>query len=167
LNPEPFSILMVCMGNICRSPTAEVVLRAKVQAAGWGGRVAVESAGTHGHWHAGEGADHRSKRHAAQRGYDLSAHRARALRVSDGVRHGLILAMDYENLVELGQRWPDVPVGRIRRLSEFARKFVDQEVVPDPYSGGPEDFDRVLDLVEDACDGVVAALPGLTGRGTS
>jgi protein-tyrosine phosphatase len=167
---EPYRILMVCMGNICRSPTAEVVLRVKLQAAGLAERVLVESAGTHGHWHAGQGAEHRATRHAAQRGYDLSAHRARAVRHDDAERHALILAMDWENLVELGQRWPDVPVGRIRRLSEFARKFVEQEFVPDPYTGGPEDFERVLDLVEDACDGLVQALPrqvpGLS-KGTS
>ena len=156
---EPYRILMVCMGNICRSPTAEVVLRHKLPAAGLAGRVLVESAGTHAGWHAGEGADHRAKRHAANRGYDLSTHRARALRRDDSERHDLVLAMDWENLVELGQRWQDVPVGRIRRLSEFARRFVTQDFVPDPYQGGPEDFERVLDLVEDACDGLLLALP--------
>jgi protein-tyrosine phosphatase len=167
MNREPYRILMVCMGNICRSPTAEVVMRTKLHAAGWGAKVAVESAGTHASWHAGEGADHRARRHASLRGYDLSAHRARALRGDDAQRHALILAMDWENLVELGQRWSDVPVGRIRRLSEFAQKFAEQEFVPDPYGGGPEDFDRVLDLVEDACDGLLLALPGLMRQGTS
>jgi protein-tyrosine phosphatase len=167
---RPYHILMVCMGNICRSPTAEVVLRAQLHRAGLADRVQVASAGTHGHWHAGEGSDPRSVRHAARRGYDLSAHRARALTDEDVRRFSLLLAMDWDNLGEMERRWPDAPAGRMRRLSEFARRFPAQDVIPDPYSAGPQAFEQVLDLVEDACEGVVLALPEQIvagGKGTS
>jgi protein-tyrosine phosphatase len=168
MSDVPFRILMVCMGNICRSPTAEGVLRARLPAAGLADRVLVASAGTHGAWHAGEAADTRAIRHAALRGYDLTSHRARALR-DDDLAFDLLLAMDWENLMEMERRWPAAPRGRIRRLSEFARKHAKQGHVPDPYTAGPRAFEQVLDLVEDACDGLVLSLPlMLSGRsGTS
>jgi protein-tyrosine phosphatase len=92
----PLRILMVCMGNICRSPSAEAVLRHKLQAAGLAGRVEVASAGTH-NYHPGKPADPRSAHHAALRGYDLSPHRARQIRPADFEHHQLVLTMDWDN----------------------------------------------------------------------
>jgi protein-tyrosine phosphatase len=150
------SVLMVCMGNICRSPTAEGVLRHKLHEAGLEGEVTVDSAGTHA-WHAGEPPDRRSQKHALARGYDLSALRARAVVPEDFDRFDLILAMDWDNLALLEDQRPATHRARLQRLCEYARAL-DSPVVPDPYSGGGTDFERVLDLVEDACDGLVAAL---------
>lgn len=154
---RPIRVLMVCMGNICRSPTAEQVLRSKLQAAGLALEVEVDSAGTHAHWHDGEPPDDRSQRHAARRGYDLSALRARMVRDDDFQRFDLMLAMDWDNLALLEDRRPAGARVRLQRLSEYACR-IDQQVVPDPYHGGAGGFERVLDLVEDACDGLVAVL---------
>jgi protein-tyrosine phosphatase len=137
-------VLMVCLGNICRSPTAEGVLRAKLHAAGLADRVEVDSAGT-GDWHVGQPPDVRSQRHARRRGYDLSTLRARRVAEDDFHRFDLILAMDANNLADLRRLAPDVPHRAEVRL------FTSIEV-PDPYSSGPEGFEHVLDLVETACD---------------
>lgn len=146
-------VLMICMGNICRSPTAEAVLRHQLAEAGLGGRIAVDSAGTYG-GHAGDPPDPRAQRHAAQRGYDLSRLRARPVTEADFERHALILAMDEDNLAALAQ-WRPAQAPAPRLLMEFARRPGAPRVVPDPYYGGPEGFEHVLDLIEDACAGVV------------
>jgi len=150
-------VLAVCMGNICRSPTAAGVLRERLSRAGLAQRVAVDSAGTHADWHAGEQADARARKHALARGYDLSKHRARIVVDEDFERYDLILAMDWDNIAALEARCPPEQRGKLRRLSEFGRVHA-SEVVPDPYYAGPAAFDHVLDLVEDACDGVVEHL---------
>jgi protein-tyrosine phosphatase len=137
-------VLMVCLGNICRSPTAEAVLRAKLEAAGLAQRVEVDSAGT-GSWHLGDPPDPRSQRHAARRGYDLSALRARCVAEDDFHRFDLILAMDHNNLADLRRLAPEGAHRAELRL------FAPIEV-PDPYSGGAAGFERVLDLVETASD---------------
>jgi protein-tyrosine phosphatase len=137
-------VLMVCLGNICRSPTAEAVLRAKLDAAGLGQRVAVDSAGT-GDWHVGSPPDARSQRHAAKRGYDLSSLRGRQVAEADFHRFDLILAMDEDNLADLQRLAPE---GHSRAE---VRLFASIEV-PDPYSGGAAAFEQVLDLVEAASD---------------
>jgi protein-tyrosine phosphatase len=149
-------ILMVCMGNICRSPTAEGMLRQKLDKSGLAERIWVDSAGTYG-GHAGDPPDPRSQRHAAQRGLDLSRLRARQVTDEDFRRFGLILAMDQDNLDAL-ERWrpADAPLPKL--LMEFARRPDAPREVPDPYYGGPEGFERVLDLVEDACEGLVESL---------
>lgn len=147
------SVLMVCMGNICRSPTAEAVLRQRLAMAGLGDRVAVDSAGTYG-GHAGEPPDARAQRHAARRGVDLSRLRARKIGPDDFRRFALILAMDQDNLDALARIRPaDAPAPRL--LMSFARRSGAVQEVPDPYYGGPEGFEHVLDLIEDGCDGVV------------
>lgn len=151
------SVLMVCMGNICRSPTAEGVLRHKLREAGLDGQVTVDSAGTHGHWHAGEAPDRRSQAHARRRGYDLSALRARQVVEADFEQFDLILAMDWDNLALLEDMSPPTARSRLRRLTEHCRRH-DQPVVPDPYHGGADGFEQVLDLIEDACDGLVDLL---------
>ena len=159
-------ILMVCSGNICRSPTAEAVLRAKLQRAGLVA-VQVDSAGTHG-FHVSEPPDPRAQAAAKRRGYDLARLRARPVRDEDFHQFQWLLAMDESHLRWLQQRLPAPPgdaagsAPQVRLLMAFARQFKGTAEVPDPYYGSPQGFERVLDLVEDACDGVVAALMAQT-----
>ncbi|HEX6705863.1 MAG TPA: low molecular weight protein-tyrosine-phosphatase [Albitalea sp.] len=152
----PRKVLMVCMGNICRSPTAEGVLRHKLREAGLDELVVVDSAGTHA-YHIGEPPDHRSVKHARKRGYDLSPLRARRVSDADFAHFDLVLAMDWDNFGALEAQCPPEHRAKLRRLSEFARRH-DSPVVPDPYYGSAQGFERVLDLIEDACDGLVAHL---------
>ncbi len=147
------SILFVCMGNICRSPTAEGVMRHKLREAGLHEAVRVDSAGTHA-WHAGSPPDRRSQMHAARRGYDLAGLRAREVVEADFDRFDLILAMDWDNLALLEERCPPAFRRKLGRLTEHCRRH-DSPVVPDPYAGGAQGFEEVLDLVEDACDGLL------------
>ena len=151
------SVLMVCMGNICRSPTAEAVLRQKLVAAGLDRTVRVDSAGTHG-YHTGEAPDPRAIRRGAVRGYELAAIRARPFQPLDYLHHAWILAMDQTKLEWLKRKAPPDSVGRIELLLGYGRRHPDERDVPDPYYGAPAGFDRVLDLVEDACEGVVERL---------
>jgi protein-tyrosine phosphatase len=154
--PGATRVLMVCMGNICRSPTAEVVLRHKLRAAGLHRQVAVDSAGMIDH-HRGQPPDARAIRHAAQRGYDLSSLRARAVEPADYERFDWMLAMDGENLRWLRRQIPHGAQTRLARLLEHAPHQGELDV-PDPYYGPPEGFDRVLDLIELGCDGFVRRL---------
>ncbi len=150
-------LLMVCMGNICRSPTAEGVMRARLQRAGLHGIVQVDSAGTHG-YHTGEAPDPRAVRHAAQRGYDIAGLRARPVVPADFMQFHWLLAMDEDNLDWLRRKAPPGAPARIEPLMSHARRFPGVLAVPDPYYGAPAGFEHVLDLVEDACDGVIARL---------
>jgi protein-tyrosine phosphatase len=149
-------VLMVCMGNICRSPTAEAVLRAQLQRAGVQG-VVVDSAGTHG-YHTSEAPFRMAIERAKLRGYDLKGLRARPVKPEDFDRFDLILAMDEANLKWLAKRLPPDGSKHAELLMGYATRHPGVLEVPDPYYGGPDGFDRVLDLVEDACEGVVAAL---------
>ncbi|HET7793241.1 MAG TPA: low molecular weight protein-tyrosine-phosphatase [Rhizobacter sp.] len=149
-------VLMVCMGNICRSPTAEAVLRHKLAAVGLAEKVTVDSAGTQG-WHEGSPPDHRSVAHARRRGYDLTPLRSRPVVAADFERFDLILAMDGDNLAILEERCPPQHRPKLGRFTHHARRHRVDEV-PDPYSGGAAGFEHVLDLIEDACDGLVAML---------
>lgn len=157
MNPSPRSILLICMGNICRSPSAEGVLRAKLEAAGLGRQVRVDSAGTLG-YHAGEAPDPRAVRHAAARGYDLTRLRARKVEREDFSRFDWILGMDEDNLARLRQIAPDDARADLGLLMDHALRHAGVREVPDPYYGSAAGFERVLDLVEDACDGIVARL---------
>ena len=148
-----YSVLFLCMGNICRSPTAHGVFRHRVQAAGLADRVRVDSAGTH-NYHPGEPPDHRSQRHASRRGYDLSDLRARQMLLTDFAAHDLALAMDWDNLAMEQKLCPPAHAHKLRRLTEFCL-HMQSPVVPDPYYGGATGFDDVLDLVEDACEGLL------------
>ncbi|AEI76454.1 low molecular weight protein-tyrosine-phosphatase EpsP [Cupriavidus necator N-1] len=152
---KTYAILMCCMGNICRSPTAEGVLRAKLAEAGLDALVELDSAGTH-EYHLGRAPDPRTQRHALQRGYDLSALRARKVGLPDFDRFDLILAMDRENLAGLARLRPDAGE-KLRLLMSFATRH-DADEVPDPYYGEGDGFERVLDYIEDACEGLVAEL---------
>jgi len=147
-------VLMVCLGNICRSPTAEAVLRRKLQAAGI--EATVDSAGT-GNWHVGAPPDRRAMVHAKRRGYDLSPLRARQIEVADFERFDLILAMDAQNLADLEERCPPRHHAKLAMLVDHCVTRRDRGV-PDPYTGGPAGFEEVLDLGEDACDGLVTKL---------
>jgi protein-tyrosine phosphatase len=151
-------ILLVCMGNICRSPTAQGVLRAKVAQAGLSQRVKIDSAGTH-NYHPGSPPDERSQHHALARGYDLSKQRARQIRPADYERFDLILAMDWDNLALLQEDCPSALSGKLKLFMSFAEPALALgEVVPDPYHGSARGFEQVLDLIEAASDGLVAEL---------
>ena len=150
-------VLMVCMGNICRSPIAEGVLRARLARAGLLGRVAVDSAGTHG-YHTNEAPDPRGIRLAAKRGYDLSAQRARPVQLEDFSNFDWLLAMDEDNLAWLRKRAPAESAARLQLLMPYARLHPGVVSVPDPYYGPDAGFEQVLDLVEDACDGLMLRL---------
>jgi protein-tyrosine phosphatase len=158
-----YSILMVCMGNICRSPTAEGVLRHLVREAGLEEAVRIDSAGTLD-YHVGSPPDERSCAHARRRGYDLSRLRARQVEALDFERFDLILAMDWRNLEELRNACPPQHQHKLRRLMEFAPTGM-AEVVSDPYYGGHEGFERVLDQVEQACRGLLIHLRDAVGLG--
>ena len=148
-----FSVLFVCMGNICRSPTAHAVFKRKLVDAGVAQQVKVDSAGTH-NFHPGSPPDERSQVHAAKRGYDLSNLRARQILDADYANYDLILVMDWDNLAMVADECPPQHLAKVRRLTEFCLTH-DAPVVPDPYHGGTKGFDEVLDLVEDACDGLL------------
>lgn len=149
-------ILFVCMGNICRSPTAEGVARSLIERAGLTDRVELDSAGTHG-YHIGAPPDRRAQKAAAGRGYDLSLLRGRQVNDFDFVRFDQILAMDRDNLALLLQAAPAPYRHKIRLFLEYADNFPEYEV-PDPYYGGADGFERVLDMVEDAVQGLIRSL---------
>lgn len=148
------SVLFVCMGNICRSPTAEGVLRERAAIAGL--RLDIDSAGTHG-YHVGEAPDRRAQKHALRRGYDLSRQRARQIQDDDFLRFDLILAMDKHNLALLQRQCPPEQHSKLKLFLSYGRLDPAGEV-PDPYYGGDAGFERVLDLIEDAADGLLVAL---------
>ena len=148
-----FHVVFVCMGNICRSPTAHGVFLTKVRAAGLAPSERVDSAGTHD-YHPGEPPDPRSQKHARRRGYELSGLRARHLADADFERADLLLAMDDDNMAEIEERCPPEHRHKVRRVTAFCRVH-QSPVVPDPYYGSARDFEHVLDLVEDACDGLL------------
>ncbi|MDU4252841.1 low molecular weight protein-tyrosine-phosphatase [Pseudomonas sp.] len=150
-------VLFVCLGNICRSPTAEGVLRHKVRAAGLEDRIEIDSAGT-GDWHVGKAPDARTRAAALRRGYDLSSLRARQVSLADFSRYDLILAMDNANLRDLKHLRGS---GAKAELDLFLRRYeLEIDEVPDPYYGGEDGFERVLDLVERACDGLLTEVKG-------
>jgi protein-tyrosine phosphatase len=147
-------VLFVCMGNICRSPTAEGVFRHLLEQQGMTEQVLTDSAGTHD-YHIGAPPDLRAQAAAARRGYDLSMLRARQVTPADFERFDYVLAMDEANLGELLPLCPDASRDRLRLLLEFAEE-VERRDVPDPYYGGEQGFEDVLDLVENATRGLLA-----------
>jgi protein-tyrosine phosphatase len=144
-------ILFVCLGNICRSPMAEGVMRHLAHASG--SKLQLDSAGTGG-WHAGEPPDHRAQAAMRRRGMDISDLRARQARPDDFERFDLLLAMDADNLRELRRMAPAADAHRAKLIMDFAPDHHSREV-PDPYYGGDEGFDAVGDMLEAACRGVL------------
>ena len=149
MQQQPVRVLMVCMGNICRSPTAHGVLEKMVADAGLQQRIQVDSAGTHS-YHVGQPPDLRSQQHARRRGYELSGQRARQLTAQDFEDFYLVLVMDGNNESAARRLASPAQQQRLRRLTDYCQGFADTEV-PDPYYGGERGFEHVLDLVEDAC----------------
>jgi protein-tyrosine phosphatase len=150
-------VLMVCHGNICRSPIAEGVLRAMLRKADLHRLVHVESAGTHG-YHTGEPPDPRAIRIAASTGYDIAGQRARPVVQEDFRRFDWMLAMDADNLDWLLRHAPQAAQVRIEPLLAQARPALPERWVPDPYFGSEAGFERVIDLVQAGCSGWVQAL---------
>jgi protein-tyrosine phosphatase len=153
---KPIRILMVCTGNICRSPTAEAVLRAMAATAGLGHRVEVDSAGV-ADYHVGEAPDRRSQAHARRRGYELAALRARQVRPADFHEFDWLLAMDRGHLRELELMAPPSSTARLKLFLDFAAAHAGRDV-PDPYYGAAAGFEEVLDLAEAGCQGLLKAL---------
>lgn len=146
-------VLFVCMGNICRSPTAQGVFEHLVQQAGLQERIFIDSAGTHA-YHIGEAPDQRSQAAALGRGVDLSTQRARKVEKNDFDVFDYILAMDKSNLSELLQMAGQPNPRNVQLFMQFAERW-QQEEVPDPYYGGVRGFEQVLDMVEDAAAGLL------------
>jgi len=168
-------VLFVCLGNICRSPTADAVFASKVAAAGLADSIIVDSAGT-GAWHAGEPADTRAQSHAAKRGIDMSTLRARQLKAADFNEFDYILAMDDQNFQDIRTVQADAVSQEIdavsqegiviKRLLDYlpraslsqGSELLNHDNVPDPYYGGDNGFELVLDLIDSACDPLLAEI---------
>ena len=151
-----YSILLVCTDNLCRSPTAEEVLRQKAIAHGLTDRVHVASAATHD-FNTGEPIDFHAQKHAMRRGYDLSGLRARLLQAVDFERFDLILAMEESNLLTLRMSCPQQYQHKLHYFTAYCSAPVSQDV-PDPFYGQPDDFEQVLDVIEEGCEGVLMAV---------
>lgn len=150
-------ILFVCLGNICRSSAAEGVMKKLVIDAGLEKQIGIDSAGILS-YHQGELPDERMRKHALKRGYDLT-HRSRPVRVSDFEKFDLVIGMDDQNIRDLEERTSSGEYFyKIHRMTEYCRKFNDRDNVPDPYYGGADGFELVLDLLEDACQGLLDTL---------
>lgn len=150
------SVVFVCTGNICRSPTAEGIFRKMIADASLSDRIRVDSAGTHG-YHIGEPPDVRAIEAAARRGYDLSGLRARKFLREDFDHFDLVLALDRDNHAVLSSLAPPAAGPKLRMMMQYAHRYRETDV-PDPYYGGQEGFERVLDMLEDAAQGLLEAL---------
>lgn len=153
---EKYKILFVCLGNICRSPSAEAVMKKLVKDAGLEKFVFIDSAGIMG-YHEGERADERMRAHATRRGYVLDS-LSRPVRTQDFYDFDLIIGMDDRNIDDLKRKAPDLEsVAKIRQMTEYCRNKL-YDYVPDPYYGGASGFELVLDLLEDACGGLLETI---------
>ena len=150
---KKISVLFCCMGNICRSPTAEAVFRSRVEEAGLAQQILIDSVGTHD-YHIGNPPDPRTQRAARQRGYDMSGLRGRQVEVADFARFDYVLAMDNANMAILQRLCPLPQRDRLGLFLQYASSHREREV-PDPYYGGEDGFERVLDMVEDAAKGLL------------
>jgi protein-tyrosine phosphatase len=156
-------VLFVCMGNICRSPTAESVFRAQVEDAGLDKHIEIDSAGTHA-YHIGEPPDGRAQHAGAKRGYKMSHLRGRRVSKEDFAAFDYILAMDMDNLSILQSKCPEQHSHKVGLFMAHASHFLEREV-PDPYYGGPSGFEQVLDMVEDASSGLLEHIRRMHLRG--
>ncbi len=149
-------ILFVCLGNICRSSSAEEIMRTLVKKAGLEHEIEVDSAGILS-YHEGELPDSRMRMHASRRGYDLT-HRSRPVKTMDFFEFDMLIGMDDRNIQDLTDRSPDLDsLKKIHRMTDFCRTKV-ADHVPDPYYGGAQGFENVLDILEDACEGLLISL---------
>lgn len=152
----PIRLLFICLGNICRSPAAEGVMKAKIHAAGADERFVVDSAGI-GDWHVGQLPDHRMRERGARRGYCFDSH-ARQIRPSDFNDFDMLLVMDSDNYRIITEKAPTAEARtKVRMLVDWLSRHHSASV-PDPYYGGTADFDYALDLIEDACEGLLNEL---------
>ena len=151
-------VLVVCMGNICRSPMAEGMFRKAVRDAGLEGQIEADSAGTHA-YHVGSPPDPRAQAAIRQRGVDIGGLRGRKVEDVDFERFDYILAMDGDNMDRLMQRAPARHQDKVRRLLSFSRKYPNLDVV-DPYYGGPQGFEENLDMIQDAVQGLIREISG-------
>ncbi len=153
-------VLFVCLGNICRSPAAEGVFLHLVEQRGLNDRFVVDSAGTGG-WHVGRRADERMRAAAARRGIELTS-RARQIDLADLHSFDHILTMDQDNLAAVQalarEAGNSAAQAQIAAMTDYCRRHSNAREVPDPYYGGPQGFEHVLDLLEDACDGLLQTL---------
>lgn len=161
-NKEKIGVIFICMGNICRSPTAEAVFRHYVEVEGLADVIHIDSAGTHD-YHIGEPPDSRTQRVAKQRGFDMSGLRGRQVEAGDFARFDYVLAMDEANLSILQILRPRDAQSHLGLFLAFAERHKEREV-PDPYFGGADGFEHVLDLVEDASRGLLKHLRSQLGR---
>jgi protein-tyrosine phosphatase len=151
-------ILFICLGNICRSPAAEGIMRQMLEERTLYNDIIVDSAGI-GSWHVGEMPDPRMRKHAALRCYDLSPLRARQFRADDFQKFDYIIVMDEENyhdVMERGGVYADAR--KVLRMKDYFIRYKGQQSVPDPYYGGAEGFERALNLIEDGCEGLLKDL---------
>jgi protein-tyrosine phosphatase len=153
---KPKSVLFVCMGNICRSPTAEGVMRKLVINQGLQNEIYIDSAGTHA-YHIGEPPDARSTLFAKKRGIDLQSLRARRVSDADFERFDVLLAMDWDNLHLLQAACPPAHQHKLKLLMSYATQH-SSPIVPDPYYGGDRGFEEVLDYCADACEGLLTEI---------
>lgn len=150
-------ILFICLGNICRSPAAEGIMKHLVEKAGREDEFLIDSAGISG-YHRGDLPDRRMREHAARRGYDLT-HRSRPVRTEDFYNFDWIIGMDDQNIEDLKDRAPSTEEWKkIHRMTEYCTRHTRADHVPDPYYEGYEGFEYVLDLLEDACAGLLEQL---------
>ncbi|MBI4190702.1 MAG: low molecular weight phosphotyrosine protein phosphatase [Betaproteobacteria bacterium] len=153
-------VLFICMGNICRSPTAEAVFRHSVQQAGLEHLIECDSAGTHD-YHIGEPPDERAQRAASRRGYDMRGLRGRQVGRKDFERFDYVLAMDAHNLALLARICPSQHAHKLSLYCDFHERYAGQEV-PDPYYGGAQGFEQVLDMVEQISESLIGRLRQLS-----
>lgn len=150
-------ILFVCLGNICRSSSAEGVMKRLIEEVGREDEFMIDSAGILS-YHQGELPDSRMRAHAARRGYNL-IHRSRPVHTEDFYNFDLIIGMDDRNIDDLKDRAPSIEEWRkIHRMTDYCKKITHADHVPDPYYGGAEGFEYVLDVLEDACSGLLESL---------
>ena len=154
---EPVRVLFVCLGNICRSPSAEGVFRALVEQDGLSDHIEIDSCGT-GNWHVGKSPDNRAREAARRRGIDISGLRARQIVASELDHFHYVLVMDRQNLADVKDLWRQNGGTQPRLFLEYGSSGHSE--VPDPYYGGREGFEEVLDLIEEAGRGLLADIRG-------
>ena len=158
---KKYSILFVCLGNICRSPAAEGIMKKMVDEAGLSPRLTIDSAGI-GNWHVGQLPDSRMRRHGAAHGYKFDS-RARQFSTEDFGRFDLIVVMDAENHAAVtAKARNDGDRGKVALMADYLRSHPGQRSVPDPYYGGDRDFEFVIELLEDACATLLDSITGKT-----